>query len=348
MSRVRIVVIGAGVMGRKHAQYVDASEHSDLVALCDSDSRAGALAAQYGVPHFFNHVEALDLSAPDAAIVAAPTQLHEEIAMACIRRGIVPLVEKPVAATLEEARRLVDEADRAGLPVLVGHHRRHHPRNQRLRQLVRAGAIGTLIGVSMLWTVKKPDDYYEVVWRTRPGGGPVLTNIIHEIDTLRYVCGEIIEVYAATSSATRGFEVEDSAAVTLKFAGGVVGSIFLSDATPSPWSYELTMFENPAYAHTAENCTFFFGTQGSLAFPRMELWRFAAGGEQGWHEPLLQENLETVDADPLAAQLAHFCRVVRRAETPVVSGEEGLRTLAATLAVLTSGREQTPVRVQPA
>ena len=345
---MRIVVIGAGVMGRKHAEYVDASEHCELVALCDNDSQAGALAAKYSVPHFFNHFEALDLAAPDAAIVAAPTQLHEEIAMACIRRGIVPLVEKPIAATLDGGRRLVDEASDAGLPLLVGHHRRHHPRIQRLRELVKEGAIGSLIGVSLLWTVKKPDDYYNVVWRTRPGGGPVLTNIIHEIDTLRYVCGEIIEVYAATSSATRGFEVEDSAAITLKFAGGVVGSVFLSDATPSPWSYELTMFENPAYAHAAANCTFFFGTEGSLAFPRMELWRFAGRGEQGWHEPLLQEELETVDADPLAAQLAHFCRVVRREEPPVVSGEEGLRTLAATLAVLTSGREQTPVRVQPA
>ena len=348
MSVVRIVVIGAGVMGRKHAEYLDASEHGELVALCDSDSRAGALAAQYDVPHFFNHVEALDLSAPDAAIVAAPTQLHEKIAMACIRRGIVPLVEKPIAATLDEGRRLVDEANAAGLPVLIGHHRRHHPRIQQLRQLVKGGAIGRLIGVSLLWTVKKPDDYYDVLWRTRPGGGPVLTNIIHEIDTLRYVCGEIIEVYAATSSETRGFEVEDSAAITLKFAGGAVGSIFLSDATPSPWSYELTMFENPAYAHAAGNCAFFFGTKGSLAFPKMELWRFAGNGKQGWHEPLLQENLETDDADPLAAQLAHFCRVVRREETPVVSGEEGLRTLAATLAVLTSGREQIPVRVQPA
>ena len=348
MSRVRIVVIGAGVMGRKHAEYVNASEHSVLVALCDSDSRAGTLAARYDVPHFYDHIEALDLSAADGAIVAAPTQLHEEIAMACIRRGIVPLVEKPIAAALDGGRRLVDEASDAGLPVLVGHHRRHHPRIQRLRELVRGDAIGRLIGVSMLWTVKKPDDYYNVIWRTRPGGGPVLTNIIHEIDTLRYVCGEIIEVYAAVSSATRGYEVEDSAAITLKFAGGVVGSIFLSDATPSPWSYELTMFENPAYAHAAENCTFFFGSEGSLAFPRMELWRFVGRGERGWHEPLEREELEPVDADPLAAQLAHFCRVVRREETPVVSGEEGLRTLAATLAVLTSGREQIPVRVQPA
>ena len=345
MNRPRIVVVGAGVMGRRHAEYIDACSYAELAALCDRDARTATLAAQYGVPLFHDYTEALDLAAPDGAIIAAPTHLHEEIALACIRRGIVPLVEKPITATLDEGRRLVDEARAAGVPLLVGHHRRHHPRIKRLRELVNVGAIGRLIGVSMLWTVKKPDEYYDILWRTRAGGGPVLTNLIHEIDSLRYVCGEIASVYAATSSATRGFEVEDTAAITLEFAGGVVGAIFLSDATPSPWSYELTMFENPAYAHVPANCAYFFGTEGSLAFPRMELWRHANGGERGWHERLVQEVLAPADADPLAAQLAHFCRVIGREEEPVVSAEEGVRTLAATLAVLTSGREKRPVNV---
>ena len=120
------------------------------------------------------------------------------------------------------------------MPLLVGHFRRYHPRIRRLWELVRGGAIGALIGVSLLWTVKKPDDYYDIEWRTRAGGGPVLINLIHEIDTLRYICGEITSVYAATSSETRGYEVEDTAAITLNFADGAVGSILLSDATPSP------------------------------------------------------------------------------------------------------------------
>ncbi len=346
MSQARIVVIGAGVMGRRHIEYVNASESGELVALCDNDASAGALAAQYDVPHFFNYMEALDLAEPDGAIVAAPTQMHEEIALACIRRNIVPLVEKPIAASLDEGRRLVDAGGDAGVPVLVGHHRRHHPRIKRLHELVNEGAIGRLIGFSMLWAVKKPDDYFNVIWRTQPGGGPVLTNIIHEIDTLRYVCGEIVEVYAATSSATRGHEVEDTAAITLTFAGGVVGSIFLSDATPSPWSYELTMFENPSYAHAAGNCAFFFGTEGSLAFPKMELWRYEGSGARGWHEPLVREVKALDDADPLAVQMAHFCRVISRAEAPVVSGEEGLRTLAATQAVLAAGHDKKAVRLR--
>ena len=289
MSRTRIVVIGAGVMGRRHVEYIGASDCAELAAVCDRDARAATLAAQYGAPHFHDYIEALDLASPDGAIIAAPTQLHEEMALACIHRAIVPLVEKPIAATLEEGRRLVDEANDAAIPLLVGHHRRYHPRIRRLGELVHGGAIGRLIGVSLLWTVKKPDDYYDVLWRTRAGGGPVLTNLIHEIDSLRYVCGEIVNVYAATSSATRGFEVEDTAAITLEFAGGVVGSIFLSDAAPAPWSYELTMFENPAYAHVAENCAFFFGAKGSLAFPKMELWRYPAAADKGWHQPLTQE-----------------------------------------------------------
>ena len=348
MSQLRIAILGAGTMGRRHIDYVNASGECQLVAICDPDTGVAKLAAKNEVPLFHDELEALDLAAPDGAIIAAPTNLHEELAMACIRRGIVPLVEKPITAGLEEAQRLVDDAAAAGVPVLVGHHRRYHPRIKRLWKLVKGGAIGSLIGVSLLWAVKKPDAYYDVVWRTRAGGGPVLTNLIHEIDTLRYICGEITGVYAATSSATRGFEVEDSAAITLNFTGGVVGSVFLSDAAPSPWSYELTMFENPSYAHVAANCAFFFGTEGSIAFPRMELWRYPSADSAGWEQPLEQEPHEPADADPLAAQLAHFCRVIRREEQPLVSGEEGLRTLAATQAVLSSGSEGKPVELRPA
>ena len=348
MDRLRIVVIGAGTMGRRHIEYLTASGECQLAAICDPDSGAANLAAKYDVPLFHDAYQALDLASPDGAIIAAPTLFHEELALACIRRGIVPLVEKPITASLDEGQRLVDEAAAAGIPVLVGHHRRFHPRIKRLWKLVKGGAIGALIGVSLLWAVKKPDAYYDVVWRTRAGGGPVLTNLIHEIDTLRYICGEITRVYAASSSTTRGFEVEDTAAITLNFAGGVVGSIFLSDATPSPWSYELTMFENPSYAHVQGNCAFFFGSEGSLAFPKMELWRYPSAENAGWEYPLQRVQHETADADPLAAQLAHFCRVIRREESALVSGEEGLRTLAATQAVLSSGSEGRPVELPPA
>lgn len=347
MNKPRIVVIGAGAMGRRHIEYVHASGLCELAAICDSDPAAAALAANYNSPFFHSYIEALDLAAPDAAIIASPTPLHDEMTLACIRRGIVPLVEKPIAASLDQARLMVDEAASAAIPLLVGHYRRYHPRIRRLRELVSGGAIGKLIGVSMLWAVKKPAGYFDVPWRTREGGGPVLINLIHEIDSLRYVCGEIVNVYATTGSGARGFAVEDTAAITLNFAAGVVGSIFLSDATPSPWSYELTMFENPTYAHQDENCAYFFGAEGSIAFPKMELWRYPAKAEPGWHSALERECIDTPTIDPLAAQLTHFCGVIARQQQPLVSGEEGVRTLQATLAVLSSARENRPVALPP-
>src|SRR5919204_36940 len=99
-------------------------------------------------------------------------------------------------------------------PLLVGHHRRHNPLIEKARELVQGGALGRLAAVAALWLVQKPAEYYDVGWRREPGGGPLLINLIHGIDDLRYICGEIVEVRAITSNAVRGFAVEDSAVVT--------------------------------------------------------------------------------------------------------------------------------------
>jgi predicted dehydrogenase len=123
-----------------------------------------------------------------------------------------------------------------------------------------------------------------------------------------------------------------------------LGSILVSDAAPSPWSYEMTSGENAIYPQTGQDCYYLCGTQAALAFPSMTLWRHADGQEPGWYHPLQRDRLSVEDADPLAAQLAHFCRVIRGEERPLIDGWDALRTLAATLAVLESARRNTPVR----
>ena len=196
----------------------------------------------------------------------------------------------------------------------------------------------------MLWALLKPAGYFDVEWRCwRPGGGPTLINLVHELDTLRFVCGEIRQVYAQASSEARKLEVEDSLAISLSFENGAVGSILGSDATPAPWSYEAAVHENPLYFPTDENCYFFFGTSGSLAFPRMELWRYADERESGWQYPLERSSRAVERADPLASQLEHFCRVIRGEERPLVDGRDGARSLSLVLAVLESIERRAPV-----
>ena len=158
-----------------------------------------------------------------------------------------------------------------------------------------------------MWLLKKPDDYFDVAWRREAGGGPLLINLVHDIDNLRFICGEISEVQAMTSSKARGFAVEDTAGLLLKFAGGAIGTVTLSDATPAPWSWELSSGENAAYPKQDQPCYLFAGTKGSLSVPTMELWSYP--GEGGWYAPLSRAAVEVPSADPLVEQLRHFlCR----------------------------------------
>lgn len=345
-QKTKIAIIGAGLIGQKHAALVAHSAKAQLVGICDRDGRRDAVAQQYHVPFYQELAALLVHEKPEGAIIATPNHDHASVAEICAAHGVHILVEKPIADTLADAERISRAATAAGVQVLVGHHRRHNPLIAQTRALLQQGAVGKLIGVSVLWTIRKPDEYFQITWRTqRPNGGPALINLIHEIDSLHFLCGAITQVYAQSSSATRGFAVEDTLAATLTFANGAFGSILLSDAAAAPWSYEATTGENPHYFHAAEDCYHFVGTAGALAFPSMTLWRYPEPQQVGWQHPMTAQTIPVAAADPLVLQLEHFCRVIRGEETPFVSADEGTRALAVILALLESAATNQPVRL---
>jgi predicted dehydrogenase len=281
---------------------------------------------------------------PAGAIIATSNAHHASVAEVCAERSVHVLIEKPIADSIERAQHIVETTQNCGTRVLVGHHRRHNPLVLKARELVRTGALGKLIGVSVLWALMKPDEYFQVEWRReRFVGGPTLINLIHELDSLRFICGEITEVYAQTRSEVRGFDVEDSLSISLCFEDGALGTVLASDACPSPWSYEATSHENPSYFHTDESCYYFLGTCGSLAFPTMELWRYPDKARQGWQHPMARVRIQVEPGDPLQAQLEHFCRVVQGQAEPIVDAKDGARSLAVALAVQESARKGMPI-----
>ena len=346
MKPVKLAVIGVGLIGRRHAELICDIPQCRLVGTCDIDAEKKGISKQLGAPFFRSIEEMIESVRPEGAIVATPNASHAEAMKICAAHGVDVLIEKPISDSIETARSIVKVGQIAGIRVLVGYHRRHNPLVQQAHSVVAGGEIGDLVGVSMVWALMKPNEYFNIEWRTmRPGGGPILINLVHEFDILRYVCGEIVQVFAHTSSAARNFGVEDSVSVSLIFENGAVGSITASDGTAAPWSYEETTQENPYYFHTGESCYYFLGTGGALAFPRMELWRYAGGGSQGWQHPLEKRTLHTELENPLEKQLKHFCEVVRGLATPAVDGEEGVRSLAVALAALKSGMSNRPVDV---
>ena len=270
-SPLRIALIGAGVMGRQHHQHLQNLTEAQLCAIADPGPQAAEFAAQCGVAHFTEHRQMLAAANPEAVIVANPNALHVSTALDCIAAGVPVLLEKPVGVHLDEVSELVTASERSGVPVLVGHHRRHNPLIVRARQLIAQGALGRLTTVTALWQVHKPDSYYDIAWRREAGAGMLLTNLIHDLDLLRHLCGEVRQVQAVTNNGVRGFANEDSAAVLLQFENGALGSLTGSDAAVAPWSWELTAGENPVYPRQADQpCYLLAGTRGALSIPQLK------------------------------------------------------------------------------
>jgi len=343
--RLRLAVIGAGVIGRRHARLCTLDPTCRLVGIADPSPVAASLAAELGVPSTASAEALLDDMRPDGVIIAVPTPLHEPVGLAVAERGVHLLMEKPIAADLTGARRLIEAARQSGARLLVGHHRRHNPIVQAARRIVQDGELGRLLAVNVLWAVLKPASYFDVDWRRGPGAGPVLTNLIHEVDLLRYVCGEISAITAVSSRAGRGFAVEDTVAAIIQFASGAIGTITGSDAAPSPWSWDANTGENPAIAASHENAYHFLGSEASLEFPDLHLWRYRVDGEAGWTQPLARDARKVAQEDAYAEQLSHFCAVVRGEAEPIVSGEDAARSLAATVAILEAAATGRAVQV---
>ena len=328
---VQIAVLGAGLIGRRHIEHVRNEDCAELAAIVDPSPAARELAGQAGTAWYPDFAAMIRQMRPEGIIAATPNQMHVANGLEAVAAGIPALIEKPIADDVTEATRLVEAAERAGVPLLVGHPRRHNPLIPEARKAIAAGRLGQLVAGHGICWFYKPDDYFNPTWRREKGAGPVFLNLIHDVDLLRYLCGEVVSVQAMESNALRGNAVEETATILLRFANGVLGTVSVSDKIVAPWSWELTSGENPAYSHTAETCYQIGGTRGALTVPYLDLW--SNRGEPSWWEPIEHERLPATTQDPLGLQIRNFCAVIRGTAQPVVSGREGLNTLKVIAAV---------------
>ena len=329
MTAPRIAVVGAGLIGQRHV--AQALEQALLDAIVDPSEEAAQLAQDRGVAHFTDLAACLENARPDGAVIATPNHLHAEQAVQCLEAGVPVLVEKPIADTREGAERIAKTSARTGVPVLIGHHRRHNPIVRRAKAAIQSGDLGDIVAVQGQFWLYKPDDYFNAAWRKGPGAGPTMINLIHDIDLMRHFCGEVSEIKAMRSNRQRGQAVEDTAALLVRFANGALGTFTLSDTIAAPWSWEMTSSENPIYPHRPGACYMIGGTEGALSIPDLKLWKHE--GQRSWWQPIDAETLTCAPADAFAAQFTHFLDVIGGA-APLVDAQEGLASLTAVLSVL--------------
>ena len=165
--------------------------------------------------------------------------------------------------------------------------------------------------------------------------------MIHEIGNLRALCGEIVAVQAFSSNATRNFPVEDTVAISLRFASGALGTFMLSDTAASDRSWEHASGEDPRYdpAHTdVDDCYLVSGTMGSLAIPTMRLQRYPSEAARSWHKPLPTSVIALEAVDPLGRQIAQFVEVIHGRAKPLIGARDGLQNLRVVEAIVEAAK----------
>ncbi len=317
----RILVLGGGLIGRRHVERILAHPKAELVGLVDPNPSA---AADLNVPRF---ASMQDVDA-DAALIATPSSLHADQAIEAAQLGMAILIEKPVATTLEQSDQMMDAIS---TPALVGHHRRHHARVQMLNDVLDEGAIGQVLTVSMIWAMRKPDDYFAGNWRSA-GGSPVMINLVHDLDLLRFWFGDIEQIAAFPGPRLRGSERIETGSVLMTMANGATATINFADTAPSPWGFEAGTGENPNIGTTRQDMMWITGSEGAISFPSLTLWHGTDWSTPAQSEARLQERDEQA---PLDAQLDHFLDVIDGKAAPICTLRDGRAALAAALEIET-------------
>jgi len=248
---MRAAVIGAGWIAADHVGRIARTPDIELAAVCDLDEeRARILAGTR--PVYSDWREMLERESPEVVFICTPPLAHREPALAALQRGIHTYLEKPIARGLEDAWAIVDAAQRSQAVCAVGYQWRAVAALEPLREALAGQELGLLIGIGTGPTMSRP-------WflDRAQGGGNLLERASHIIDLERAVAGEVVSVQAAAAAVAlaqsgggeRG-DIEDAAALILRFAGGGVGSVQIAWTRDElPAAYSLDVLASDASLH---------------------------------------------------------------------------------------------------
>ena len=312
---VRVGVIGVGIMGSNHARVLADLSGVTVVGIADPGASHRTLLAQFvGCQVCDSAEQLLDLGI-DAAVIAAPTHLHHDIALTCIKRGVHVLVEKPIATNVEEGRAIVAAAERAGVTLMVGHVERFNPAVQAIKDAIRGEDI---LSISITRVGPFPPRMSNV--------GVVIDLAVHDIDLIRWFTdSEITEVQPQIKSAVA--EREDIALLQFRTASGVLAQINTNWLTPFK-TRTVNIATRKKYL-----------TGDLLTRQVTECFGFQPDGSYS------MRHLSTGHGEPLRSELFAFVKAIRERQTPAVTGAEGVASLEVAMRCLQG--DITPAQRKP-
>ncbi|KAK6465916.1 oxidoreductase [Scheffersomyces coipomensis] len=361
INPIHIIVVGAGLIGPRHAEHVIKNSQTELFGIVDPSPSAKEVASRLNTLYFkcikdvIDYCEENSIPIPDGAIVATPNHTHVKVAAELAYFGIHLLVEKPLGSNPQEAKALKDFANSKNVKLLVGHHRRFNPFIIETKNQLHK--IGNIIAVQGTWTLRKPQSYFDQSpWRTNheTGGGPLLINLVHDLDVLQFLFGPIEKIYAELLKKQRleySDNVDEGAALTIRFKNGITGTFICSDNVTSPFNFECGTGENPTIPLHEDLQGFYriFGSKGTLSVPDLNLFHQAddkeeeqstTTGDKSWLHPIEKKSLIDINElrtlQPFDLQLNHFVDIIRGKAEPLCTADDGISASLCIEAVLKS------------
>jgi UDP-N-acetylglucosamine 3-dehydrogenase len=322
----RVALIGLGAMGRNHLRILSDLPGVELAAVCDQDSTLlEAAMRKHSVAGYRTWDEMLSRERLDAAVVAVPTRFHCQAALAVMDHGLHVLVEKPIATDLEEGRRLVAAARRAGKLLAVGHVERFNPAVRELQSRLAAGEAGMIFQLQAVRDGPFAARIRDV--------GVTIDLATHDLDVMHHLAGsELLRLYAETEQRIHT-QHEDMLNALLKFESGVVGVLQVNWLTPTKIRQLSVLGERGMFVcdYLTQDLTFFKNAEVGARVDPESPPRGVTEGEKVLY-PIEK-------GEPLRLELQAFAQAIRGERRLEVDGEAGLRALHLAVAVVASATE---------
>lgn len=329
MAALRAGLLGVGMMGRHHARVLREVDGVELVAIADPGGDKFGVAGDLEV---FQNVDELINAGLDIAVVAVPTQYHEEAALRLAAAGVHTLIEKPIAHSVEAGRRIVGTFANAGLVGAVGHVERFNPALQELRRRLDAGELGSVYQIQTRRQGPFPARIADV--------GVAKDLASHDIDLTAWVARSNYSSVFAHTAFKSGREHEDLIAITGQLESGVITNHIVNWLNPLKERVTIVTGEKGTFVADTGSGDLTFYANGTITtgeWDQVAAFRGVSEGDV--------TRYAFVKREPLRVEHEAFRDAVLGKPSDVVTLEQGLRTLEVVEAALASSRENKALQI---
>lgn len=333
---IKVAVVGCGSISReRHVPEFAANPNAKIVALCDLvKERAEKLAEPYGAKVFTDYKEMLKMKDIDVVSVCTPNYLHAQVTIDSFKAGKHVLCEKPMCTTVEEGEAMIKAAKKAGKILMIAQNQRYMPAHVKAKEILDSGKLGKVYSFRTIfghggpesWSVEKKNTWFfrknEAIFGAMGDLG------VHKIDLIRHLLDEKF-IYASAFIDRlekkypdgKPIDVDDNAVCILRGKSGVMGEVIAS------WTYKI-----------GDNSTEIYCEKGVL---KLYKGQFPLSVEYNYHE---KENFTF--ADKKSGVMDAFIDCIVNNKTPLITGEEGLKTMKIVFACVESSKKKTMVEIK--